>query len=99
LQTKTYHKSELTRVISMTPLGTGTDISGYTITVYVRKPDATVLTKTGTLDDGPTNQVHWTALTTDLSLVGEYLMQAKAVSGGTTVYGPAETFYVEDNLG
>ncbi len=91
-----FFKDELGRDIRPSPLGY--DITGYTITIYIRKPDTTNLTKSGTIVDATTGQVKYASTSGDLSLVGEYFTQVKAVSGGTTKYGPIESFYVEDRL-
>lgn len=93
----TYQKGEVGLVIPL-QLPLEENISGYTVTMYVRKPDGSTLTKSGTIVDSATGQVSWTTSGTDIGSVGEYIQQAKYVSGGTTKYGPMETFYVDDVL-
>lgn len=92
-----YQKGEIGLVIPLTPLGE--DITGSTITIYIRKPDTTVVTKSGTIVDAITGQVSWTTVSGNTDTNGEYIQQAKYVTGGVTKYGPMETFYVDDTLG
>lgn len=88
-----YFKNEVGRVIYPKPLPF--DITGYTITVYITKPDASIVTKSGTIVDAASGQISWTVASGNIDTVGEYFQQVKAVSGGTTRYGEAETFKVE----
>ena len=93
-----HFKGESAKVIYPIPLPF--DITGYTITVYVRKPDASLLTKTGTIVDAASGQISWVTDNSgaNLSIVGEYISQVKAVSGSIIRYMEPETFKVDDTL-
>lgn len=91
-----HYKGETGKVITPAPLGW--DITGYTITVYVIKPDLSMLTKSGTIVDAGTGQVSWTTLSTDINAEGQYSQQVKAVNGTIVRYAPAELFSVESVL-
>lgn len=74
------------------------DITGYTITTYLLRPDATTVTKSGTITDATTGQTSITTVSTDLNQTGQFVWQSKAVSGGTTRWAPAGDFYVEATI-
>lgn len=94
----TYFKGNKGIVVYPTPLQAV--ITGYTITVYITKPDATLVTKSGSVTSGTTGQTSWTTAATDMDIVGKYYQQVKAVSGSSVIlYGPIEEFRVEDTLG
>ena len=93
------YKGEIGRVLSQT---TSVDWTGNTAKqVILRRPDATTVTKTGSdviVDDAATGQIHVLTASGDLSLTGEYLMQAKVTISSVTLYGPLTSFDVEDVL-
>jgi len=91
-----FYKGETARVITPKPFSF--DITGYTITTYVRKPDATIVTKSGSIVDATTGQHSWTTASTDINAKGAYWSHSKAVSGSTVRYNEPEVFYVEDVL-
>jgi len=90
---------EIGRVISQT---TGVDWTGATAKqVILRRPNGTTVTKTGSdviVDDAATGQIHVLTASGDLSLTGEYLMQAKVTISSVVLYGPLTSFDVEDVL-
>lgn len=96
------YKGEVGRVISQT---TGVDWTGATAKqIKVRRPDATTFTKSGAdvvVDDAATGQVHFVTVggaTPDLSVAGQYLMQAMVTISTVILYGPLTSFYVEEVL-
>jgi len=90
---------EIGRVISQT---TGIDWTGATAKqVKIKKPSGVVITKTGSdviVDDAATGQIHIVTASGELSVAGEYLMQAKVTISSVVLYGPLTSFDVEDVL-
>ena len=78
--------------------GVAWDISGGTVTLYLKKPDGTLLTKGATLTSPTTGQADYICLTTDLDQDGDWVKQWKVVAGGLTMWTDEETFTVESNL-
>jgi len=93
------YKGEIGRVLSQT---TGVDWTGATAKqVILRRPDLTTVTKTAgdvIVDDAATGQIHILTASGNLSLTGEYLMQAKVTIGSVVLFGPLTSFDVEDVL-
>lgn len=76
---------------------TYTDLTGYTATIHVKKPDGTV-DSTWTVDNvpaGANSEIIHTLHATDFSLPGQYTIHWSAVTGATAkIYGDEETISV-----
>lgn len=66
------------------------DITGATVTLYMRKPDGTLLTKTAAVTDGDAGVAEYTTSTTDLDVGGPWELTWKVVLGGVTVLSPPQ---------
>ncbi len=76
------------------------DISTYTTkTLYLTKPDASVLSKTMTFStDGTNGYVQYTTVAGDLDQAGLYRVQVYLSKAGTTLYSDIGSFRVLENL-
>lgn len=72
------------------------DLTGYTVTIHVKKPDGTVVS-TWTVDNvpGASGEIVHNFDATDLSLPGQYTIHWSAVNGVLAkIYGDEETISV-----
>jgi hypothetical protein len=76
------------------------DLTGYTLAdIYFKKPDGSVVQKTGAVDPTPTTGiVRYTTITGDLDLEGCWLIQAKIGLTGGTWSSDIQQFTVYPNL-
>jgi hypothetical protein len=75
------------------------DLSAATISVKFRKPNGTVLTKTGVLlNDGTDGKMKYTTVLNDLSDAGDWSVQAVITIGTGTWNTDIQHFRVFDNL-
>jgi hypothetical protein len=96
------HVGDIGTVITVTLKDdtTAVDISGATTkTIYLSKPDGTVLAKGATFtSDGTNGKMYYATLAGDLDQPGHWQIQAKVVLATGTWYSDVSTFDVEDNL-
>jgi hypothetical protein len=72
------------------------DLTGATLEVHVRRPDATVITKTATSSDESATSSTWTAedwAVDDLSVVGRHLFEVEVTFAG----GAVQTFVLDSD--
>ena len=72
------------------------DLTGYTVTIHVKKPDGTVVSA-WSVDNTPDNAMEIIHILepTDFSLPGQYTIHWSAVSGSSAkIYGDVETITV-----
>lgn len=76
------------------------DISTATLQVWIRKPDLSVLTKTGTLvNDGTDGLMQYVTVSGDLDTAGKWAIQGFVeFSNGTEFHTDVHHFRVYDNL-
>lgn len=68
----------------------GGDITGWTITLYMRRADCTLLTKTATITDGPNGAYQFAFAATDL-IPGQFQgaeIELDDTAGGIQTVGP-----------
>jgi hypothetical protein len=85
-------KPDIGTVIS---LDTGAVITGYTVTIEVKKPNGTTASWTATIGVD-TKSVEHAIASGDLTESGTYQLQAKVSSGGNTWYGSTASLVVKD---
>lgn len=75
------------------------DISGATVTLYLRKPDGTVLSPlTATVSNGPAGTAHYQTDNDDLDVAGDWARQWKIVKSGIELKTKIIPFTVDPAL-
>ena len=87
-------------LLTVTDDGTAVDISSASsLSVFIRKPDGTVLTRTGTLNTtGTDGKMYYITLAGDLDAAGHYKIQGKVILPSGTFFTSISTFKVHCNL-
>jgi hypothetical protein len=88
-------------LVTVTDCGTVVDIStATTLAIYIRKPDGTILSRTGTLEtDGTDGKMYYITQAGDLDVAGSYKIQGRVIfQSGASYYTSKATFRVECNL-
>jgi hypothetical protein len=88
-------------LITVTDCGTVVDISTATsLSIFIWKPDSTVLSRTGVLyTDGTDGKMYYATIAGDLDVAGSYKIQGKVgLLSGATHSTSLSTFRVECNL-
>jgi hypothetical protein len=87
-------------LVTLTDDGVAVDISSATgLTIYIRQPDGTVLTRSGTLNgDGTDGKMYYLTAAGDLDAAGQYKIQGKVTLSSGTFYTSISTFKVHSNL-
>lgn len=88
-------------LITVTDCGTLVDISTATsLSIFIRKPDATILSRTGVLyTDGTDGKMYYATVAGDLDVAGSYKIQGKVGLASGAVHSTSlSTFRVECNL-
>jgi uncharacterized protein YfaS (alpha-2-macroglobulin family) len=75
--------------------GAAWDLTGATVTFYLKKPDGTLLTRTPTITNAVGGIAAYQALTTDLDVKGTWRNAWKVVGGGQTFVSGLERLQVE----
>ncbi len=84
----------LTDIGTVISLNTGVALAGSTVSVSVRRPDNTLVSWPGTIDaDG--QSVDHTIIAGDLTVAGNYTLQAQVVIGADTWSGDSTTLIVK----
>jgi hypothetical protein len=79
--------------------GVEVDVSAATKTIYLRKPDGTVLTKTAVNDTtGTDGLMKHVTVSGDLNVAGEWGIQGRVVSGSNQWSTADSTFVVKKNF-
>jgi hypothetical protein len=75
------------------------DISGATITLYLRKPDGTVLSGfSASITNGPAGLAHYQVDNDDLDVAGDWARQWKVVKSGVELKTKIIPFTVDPSL-
>lgn len=87
-------------LITITDDGSVVDISSAsTLSIFIKKPNGTVLSRTGTLEtDGTDGKMYYITLAGDLDVAGNYKIQAKVVLTSGSYFSSTATFKVHCNL-
>jgi hypothetical protein len=87
-------------LVTLTDNSVAVDISSATgLTVYIRQPDGTVLTRSGTLNgDGTDGKMYYLTVAGDLDTAGHYKIQGKVTLSSGTFYTSISAFKVHCNL-
>lgn len=88
------------RVTFLKSDGSAYDLTGYTVTIVLIKPDGTRTTKSGSLDADPTTgKAYWTTTaSSDLDVKGWWRIQGLATKSGVSIPSDIGRFLVEENL-
>ncbi len=70
------------------------DLTGATVTIYFKRPDATTFSFTGTLTTPTSGQVSYQCATTDLNQAGQWTRAWKVVLNGVTYWTVPTSFQV-----
>jgi hypothetical protein len=89
-----------TLLITVTDDGSIVDISSASsLSIYIRKPSGTILTRTGVLEtDGTDGKMYYITVAGDLDVAGSYKIQGKVVLPAGSYYTSTATFKVHCNL-
>lgn len=86
-------------VITLYDSTTVLDVSGATITAYLKKPSATTLTKAASLyTDGTDGKIKFSSASGDFDETGVWNIQVKVVDSGNTWYSDVGRFRVYANV-
>ena len=87
-------------LVTVTDGGTAVDVSSASsLSIYIKKPDGTILTRTATKNtDGTDGKMYYVTVAGDLDAAGQYKLQGKVVLSGGTFYTSISTFKVHCNL-
>jgi len=87
-------------LITVTDDGSIVDISSASsLSIYIKKPDGTILTRTGVLEtDGTDGKMYYITVAGDLDRAGNYKIQGKVVLPSGSYYTSTATFKVHCNL-
>jgi hypothetical protein len=87
-------------LVTLTDDSVAVDISSATgLTIYIRQPDGTVLTRSGTLNGGGTDgKMYYLTVAGDLNAAGHYKIQGKVTLSSGTFYTSISAFKVHSNL-
>jgi len=90
-----------TLTLTITDCGTTLDIStASSLSIFIRKPDGTLLTRTGVFTtDGTDGKIYYVTVAGDTDVAGTYKIQGKVTFPSTaSYYTNSATFHVERNL-
>ena len=87
-------------LITVTDDGSVVDISSASsLSIYIKKPDGTILTRTGVLEtDGTDGKMYYITVAGDLDKAGNYKIQGRVVLASGSYYTSTATFKVHCNL-
>ena len=87
-------------LVTVTDDGSDVDIStSSSLTIFIKKPDGTVLARTGVLNtDGTDGKMYYLTVVGDLDVAGNYKIQGKVVISTGTFYTSISNFKVHCNL-
>jgi len=87
-------------LVTVTDDGVVVDISvASALDIYVKKPDGTVLSRTGVLEtDGTDGKMYYITVAGDTDVAGTYKIQGRVVLPGGSYYTSTGTFKVHCNL-
>lgn len=75
------------------------DLTDATVSLYLQKPDGTVLSAfSATVSDGPGGVAHYQTATTVLDTAGDWVRQWKTVKSGVVLWTRKRLFTVESAL-
>lgn len=96
------HSGDVGTKLLVTVLDDGVvvDISAAsTLSIFIKKPDGTILTVTGVLEtDGTDGKMYYVTVSGDIDVAGTYKIQGQVVLGGGTFNTSTATFMVHCNL-
>lgn len=87
-------------LVTITDDGSIVDISSaISLSIYIKKPDGTILNRTGTLEtDGVDGKMYYITVAGDLDVAGNYKLQGQVVLLTGSYYTNTVTFKVHCNL-
>jgi|TARA_B100000085_G_scaffold255274_2_gene254986 hypothetical protein len=87
-------------IVTVKDDGSVVDISSASsLSIFIKKPDGTILTRSGTLEtDGTDGKMHYIVVSGDLDVAGVYKIQGKVVLSSGTFSTTTATFKVQCNL-
>jgi hypothetical protein len=87
-------------LVTLTDDSVAVDISSATgLTIYIRQPDGTVLTRSGTLNgDGTDGKMYYLTVAGDLDTAGHYKIQGGVTLSSGSFYTSISAFKVHRNL-
>jgi hypothetical protein len=87
-------------LVTITDDGSVVDISSATtLSIFIKKPNGTVLSRTGVLEtDGTDGKMYYITVAGDLDKAGNYKIQAKVVLASGSFFSSTATFKVHCNL-
>lgn len=69
-----------------------------TISIYIKRPDDSLLARTGTISDGPNGQLYYDIQAGELNEAGLYKLQSRVSIGTATYYTTIYNFQVHCNV-
>lgn len=87
-------------LVTVTDDGSVVDISSASsLSIFIRKPNGTILTRTGVLEtDGTDGKMYYITVSGDLDKAGNYKIQGQVVLPAGSYYTSTATFKVHCNL-
>ena len=87
-------------LVTVTDDGSVVDISSASsLSIFIRKPNGTILTRTGVLEtDGTDGKMYYITVSGDLDKAGNYTIQGQVVLPAGSYYTSTATFKVHCNL-
>ena len=87
-------------LVTVTDDGSIVDISSAsTLDIFIKKPDGTILSRSGTLEtDGTDGKMYYITVLGDLDVAGKYKLQGRVVIASGSFYTSTATFTVHCNL-
>jgi hypothetical protein len=87
-------------LVTVTDDGAVVDISSASaLSIFIRKPNGTILTRVGTLEtDGTDGKMYYITVAGDLDAAGSYKIQGQVVLPSGSYYTSTATFKVHCNL-
>tara|TARA_Y100000114_G_C11739392_1_gene318055 strand:+ start:188 stop:493 length:306 start_codon:yes stop_codon:yes gene_type:complete len=87
-------------LVTVTDAGTVVDISSaIALEIFLKKPDGTILSRSGTLDsDGTDGKMFYIIVAGDVDVAGHYKLQGKVTLSSGSFFTSTTTFKVHCNL-
>jgi hypothetical protein len=87
-------------LITVKENGSGVDISSAeALSIYIRKPDDTLVARSGTLNtDGTDGKMYYDTVSGDLNAAGHYKLQGRVSLSSSTYYTTIYNFQVHCNV-
>lgn len=79
---------------TITKNGAVWDLTGATVLIFFKRPDATTFSQAATIANAAAGQVTYDSLTTDLNMAGDWTLSWKITLGGKVDYTEPRRFTV-----